>query len=1153
MKCAASVLVVWCALAAFTRGAPQDLAESIGTSGITGGLIAQVGVSEPLLLEGLGERFHVRLLASDAKGVQMAGEKIAGTGLQGRFTVDTFSGGRLPFADEVLNALVILDPAGISDTERQRVLAPRGLLMERNGGAWTATAKPVPSEIDDWTHYLYDSSGNAVSRDKRVASPRSYRWYAPPKHLRSHNYSSSFLGLVSEGGRVFYILDEGTFLFDKGGTTEKFSLIARDAFNGAFLWKRPLEGYGQRFYEDVSGQAVNDFVWRSPLSMNRRLVAMDGKVYVALKYRNSPLSILDAATGDVVHEAALGGVDEIIADSDRVICRVRPHIPTPTEDMKGKNNWAVRRRMEKEGIKNPKDELRSRVMDGLLKSPNETIAAVDAKTGKILWRIDASLVAVQSLAMADGKVVYHNYKELVALDVETGEGVWSYASPAKRSVLLRNLLGNLLIADGKVLWTSSATGGGVCLNLADGAKLWASKTGTTGGFGFPTSQRVIDDVIFREGVNPHRTFKLSDGTAADVPEIGNMLRRGHHIRCFPGKATERFLITPMRGAEFIDLSGGGEHMVNDWLRGACSLGNLPANGLFYVTPDPCSCYAGARIYGFHALAPKEPAGLAAAPELNAPERLIKGPSLPDLSDTADWSGVSDWPQYRGNAKRTALAGAPLAADLKPAWTRKLGGELTQATIAGGKGYVVRKDTYELICLDLADGKTVWSRLFPAALNGPPTVCESGGRGTGVSPVASPSAEQSQGNGLEARATVQHSSAASTTEHFLYAGCDNGSLYCLRASDGALAWQRLLAPLERLTLDADRLSSLWPVFTSVLSHNGLIYATAGRNSYLDGGVHVFALDPATGAVRHSTLIEGPWPDMDTLRAAVVTERDRKAAVTKGPEATKEIDRKISDQYATGYHLYGGEADLLVTDGTDIYLTQNKFDAGLNPLPLKREWNSGYTPMGRYHMSADSGFLDDTMFHRTHMMYDDAWTSYGTAPGSAARAGTLVAVGKNRAYSAQHFEGGGYAAHEPGSGNRIVADALEVENLPPGMMDKKLINKLKVPTFDKAFNRTAEPLWRTETPIIIRAFLAAPNDEQGELIFSGGIVEGTTREEWDRTTYFIGPGKLQVHGGKEGRLLAEHDLPACPVFDGMSAAEGRLLIPMVNGDIACWEAR
>jgi hypothetical protein len=37
--------------------------------------------------------------------------------------------------------------------------------------------------------------------------------------------------------------------------------------------------------------------------------------------------------------------------------------------------------------------------------------------------------------------------------------------------------------------------------------------------------------------------------------------------------------------------------------------------------------------------------------------------------------------------------------------------------------------------------------------------------------------------------------------------------------------------------------------------------------------------------------------------------------------------------------------------------------------------------------------------------------------------------------------------------------------------------------------------------------------------------------------------------DGKLLAEYDLPACPVFDGMSAADGKLLVPMVSGEVAC----
>ena len=123
-----------------------------------------------------------------------------------------------------------------------------------------------------------------------------------------------------------YFSDIGAHVFP----TEKFALIARDAFNGALLWKKTLEGYGQPSYEDVSGQAVNDFIWRTPLSMNRRMVAIDERVYAALKYRQSPLYVLDAATGEVIHEVNLGGVDELIAEGDLVVCRVRPEIPIPT-------------------------------------------------------------------------------------------------------------------------------------------------------------------------------------------------------------------------------------------------------------------------------------------------------------------------------------------------------------------------------------------------------------------------------------------------------------------------------------------------------------------------------------------------------------------------------------------------------------------------------------------------------------------------------------------------------------------------------------------------------------------------------------------------------------------------------------------------------
>jgi hypothetical protein len=313
---------------------------------------------------------------------------------------------------------------------------------------------------------------------------------------------------------------------------------------------------------------------------------------------------------------------------------------------------------------------------------------------------------------------------------------------------------------------------------------------------------------------------------------------------------------------------------------------------------------------------------------------------------------------------------------------------------------------------------------------------------------------------------------------------------------------------------------------------------------------------TGTVKHHTILEGPWLNREELRTAVVYEPDREKAKKKGPEALAKVDEAINNEWATGYSVYGGVADLLVTDGKHIYMTQNQFDQSLKRIPKKRQWRSGYTPMDGHHMMSNSGLLDDTMFHRTSMIYDDAWPAYGSGPGSAARGGTVVAVGKERAYSAQHFTGGGYAFHKPGDGNRVVADNFKTENLPALMIDKETVEQNEIPWFNlggKSFSRVKQPLWTTKTPIIIRSILCAPDGQGGELVFAAGIVEGTTPEEWEKSTRYKGPGKLQVHRGSDGKLMAEYDLPACPVFDGLSAAEGRLIVPMVSGEVLCLQSK
>jgi hypothetical protein len=184
--------------------------------------------------------------------------------------------------------------------------------------------------------------------------------------------------------------------------------------------------------EDVAGQAVNDCVWRSPLSLNRRVVVQGDKVYAALNYRQGPLSVLDAGTGKTIHAVDVGGiVDEIIADGDLVICRVRQEIAMPSERLKNANGTKTQKELKDQGIKDPTTEFRTgMVYDSLTKNENETLVAIDAGRGKILWRREGPLVGTDSFVMAEGEVT--NSKHY--LTTETPSGITVRAFGEKRYI-----------------------------------------------------------------------------------------------------------------------------------------------------------------------------------------------------------------------------------------------------------------------------------------------------------------------------------------------------------------------------------------------------------------------------------------------------------------------------------------------------------------------------------------------------------------------------------------------------------------------------------------------------------------------------------------------------------------------------------------------
>ena len=65
--------------------------------------------------------------------------------------------------------------------------------------------------------------------------------------------------------------------------------------------------------------------------------------------------------------------------------------------------------------------------------------------------------------------------------------------------------------------------------------------------------------------------------------------------------------------------------------------------------------------------------------------------------------------------------------------------------------------------------------------------------------------------------------------------------------------------RRLICDTGRLESAWPVHGSIMIFDDTAYFAAGRSTFLDGGIAVFGLDPVTGAMKHSRIMQGPYQD------------------------------------------------------------------------------------------------------------------------------------------------------------------------------------------------------------------------------------------------------------------------------------------------------
>jgi len=1033
----------------------------LNATNVKGGLVVHLGCGDGKLTASLhaNNSYLVHGLDTSNEKVKKARENIRSLGLYGKVSIDRFDGKKLPYIDNLVNLLVAEDLGDVPMDEVTRVLSPNGLAYLRIGGKWKKIIKPWPKQIDEWTHYLYGPGNNAVSRDMVVGPPRHMQWVASPRWSRNHHKLCSISSVVTANGRIFSIVDEASPA--NINLPGKWSIVARDAFSGVLLWKKPMSSWTWHAIRFRSG----------PPQVTRLLVVSADRLFAPLGL-NAPISVMDAATGETLktYNNTVGAEEIILVKEVLLVLK---------------------------GYDVAEHAVQHKAFAGKFQMPNQkTIVAIKTDTGRTLWQwSDPHLNLMPETLGSDGKRVYIQAGEgVVCLDIASGEKIWTAGEYQKGRPRNKVTFGKhtLVVVDGVVLCKLSDKL--TALSAENGHKLWECEAG--GGFHSPVDIFVIDGLVWQglhvsDSVSPHPALDFNEGRDLRTGQIKrtnsimvDLQTTGHHHRCYREKATTRYIITGKRGIEMMDLIGGN-HSRNNWVRGTCQYGILPANGLIYAPPHACGCYMESKLRGFWALSARR----TEAPRIQEHQKLEKGPAYGKRTKREP-EREQCWPQYRSDALRSGAAGTIVSSQLEPAWKKHIGGRLTPPVVAGGKVLLSAMDEDAVYALDNMSGKVLWRYVAGGRIDSPPAIY----RG------------------------------------MVFFGSTDGRVYCLRLSDGELIWRFLAAPEDKRAVAEDRIESLWPVHGSVLVLNGLVYCSAGRSTWLDGGIYLYGLDPMTGKVVYENHFESTHPKLGDGKADAKPEH-----ITRISQNTTDYKTFLAADKSDAFSMAGGAvSDVLVSNGRDVFIHHARFDAKLQ----KQE------KMTR-HLFSTSSLLDDAENHRSHWVLGTgdfsripvAYSWIVNRPGK--RSPTIaVPTGVLMVYDKQAVWG----VKRKGDSNGSYSLFMK-RNTPFLDNEESLPDFRKIPR-----NRIDASIWTRDIPVRTRAML-----KSGENLFLAVMPVDIPQEDPHAAYEGRTGGMVWVVTTNVGHKVAEYKLDTAAVWDGMAAAYGKLYLSQIDGSIVCFHGK
>jgi len=1049
----------------------ERAARVFSATGIGGGVIVHLGATDGKFTAALKVNDHccVQGLTTDAAACDAARQYIQSRGLYGTVSVATYDGKHLPYVDN-LAALVVVDDPSVPMAEVMRVLRPLGAAVLNRAGRDEVTVKPWPEEYDEWQQHYHGPDNNAVAHDTAVGPPRRYQWIAFPQWQRSHHIMPSMNSLLASQSRLYTVEDVASA--EHPALPGKYALICRDAFSGIELWRVPFRDWHSTLIYDKN----------MPVQLQRRCAAIGDTVYCTPGYF-ALVAAFDAATGAVKHEyPATKNTTEFVYDRGTL------YVVTgePTYN-RGEGTDALGSSKFAEKLYGP------RVIT--FRDPKSTIAAIDAASGKTLWKKsgeDTAGYLGATLAVSGDYVVLYTGAGVTAWDRDTGKTLWNTPAPvsffnATIGIAISLVLSEdgAYMADGKQLRA---------FRLSDGKELWSAPATfnhhkepdvfLTGGLVWAAGYNANKGQLTREvdltymGVNGYDpdTGKL----VKQIPQ--RMIRPMGHDRCYRNRITDSYYINSATGGSDYLEFGTGTELPHPWVRGTCGIGFMPCNGLLYAGPPSCSCCNWVMLNALNALAPEPGLTKSNGPvKVKLVTRLEKGPAFGKIRNSKSEIRKEDWPTYRHDDTRSGVSKDRVGSSISRQWELRLAGRPSAPVIAAGTLFVADIDAHQLCAFNAQTGEPLWKFSAGGRIDSPPAYADG----------------------------------------FVYFGSRDGAVYSLRASDGALAWR--FTPLPgRVICAYEQLESAWPVNGTVLLKDGLVYFAAGRNSFLDGGIFVYALDMKTGEVRHQRRMYGPFGE-DTFPVLV-----------QGIRA------------ASG--IYGFKADVPVDGGTCVYFKQQAFLPDLTPVEQ--------TAVKNRHLIPNPGFLESIPQHRSFWTLDTV-TRYDIPTGLAGVHGDILVVDGNRFIEVRGYRPARQTPFDPRvSGYALycgIAGEMDADS-PAALLAKAQANAKgkKAGKMTKAARRKigalrlasaatqSKKIWQSPIPLTGKAMAMSEN-----VVFVAGTP--VVFPDGDIAKAYEGRmgGVLWLADAATGKKLAEYPLPAPPAWDSLAVANGSVYIALTDG--------